>query len=183
MPLRHWSCQFKLLIDPPSYWYNLLSNIDGSLCQLLLLKECIFLSILIKYGLIRRTVVCGEMTTIIRNDQWTSFNSAYELVNSESNKSKVDALIQNKLVRRKILFIRTGNKNYLSFLKASKQYSTGHPPPVINTCLISRIFLEFVTVNISDSVSWNKCINGTSLKRNEVRLILKKCTYFHDYNN
>ena len=29
--------------DPPSYWYNLSSNKDGSLCQLLLLEECIFL--------------------------------------------------------------------------------------------------------------------------------------------
>ena len=29
--------------DPPSYWYNLLSNNDGSVCKLLLLEECIFL--------------------------------------------------------------------------------------------------------------------------------------------
>ena len=28
--------------DPPSYWYNLLSNNDESLCTLLLLKERIF---------------------------------------------------------------------------------------------------------------------------------------------
>ena len=38
--------------DPPSYWYNLSSNNDGSLCKLLLLEKCIFLSILIKCGLI-----------------------------------------------------------------------------------------------------------------------------------
>ena len=29
--------------DPPSYWYNLSSNNNGSLCQLLLLEESIFL--------------------------------------------------------------------------------------------------------------------------------------------
>ena len=43
--------------DPPSYWYNLSSNNDGSLCKLLLLEECMFLYMLIKYGLIRRNVV------------------------------------------------------------------------------------------------------------------------------
>ena len=73
--------------DPPSYWYNLSSNNDGSLCKLLLLKECIFLSMLIKYRLIRRTFACGEMITIIRNDQQTSFKSEYELVNIEIIKS------------------------------------------------------------------------------------------------
>ena len=35
--------------DSPSYWYNLSSNNDGRLCKLLLLKECMFLFILIKY--------------------------------------------------------------------------------------------------------------------------------------
>ena len=32
-------------IDPPSYWYNLSSNNDRSLCKLLLLKECIFFNL------------------------------------------------------------------------------------------------------------------------------------------
>ena len=40
------------VFDPPSYWYNLSSNNDGILCKLLLLEKCIFLSILIKCGLI-----------------------------------------------------------------------------------------------------------------------------------
>ena len=48
-------------------------------CQLLLLGECIFHSVLVKCGLIRRKVVSGEMATIIRNDAWTSFKSEYEL--------------------------------------------------------------------------------------------------------
>ena len=42
------------------------------------------------------------MTTIVRNDQWTSFKSEYELVNIEVNKSKVDILVENKLVRRNV---------------------------------------------------------------------------------
>ena len=55
--------------DPPSYWYNLSSNNDRSLCKLLLLEEHIFKSIMIKHGLIRRKIVCGEKTSIILNDQ------------------------------------------------------------------------------------------------------------------
>ena len=46
--------------DPPSYWYNLSSNKDESLCPLLLLEECFFL-ILVKCGLIRRKVVRGQL--------------------------------------------------------------------------------------------------------------------------
>ena len=54
--------------DPISYWYNLSSNNDGSLCRLLLLEEYIFVSVLLKCGLIRQKVVRGDMTMIILND-------------------------------------------------------------------------------------------------------------------
>ena len=92
-------------------------------------KSVFFKSILIKCGLIRRKVLCGEMTTIIRNDQWTSFKSEYELVDIAINKSKVDVLVQNKLVRRNVYFLRIGNKIILHFSK--------HPN---NTTLV--IFLQ-----------------------------------------
>ena len=107
---------------------------------------------MIKCEHIRRKVVCGEITTIIRNDQWTSFKLEYELVNIEINKSKVDILVKNKLVRRNVYFIRIGNKNYPSFPKASKQYNSGHPLPVMNTCNISRIFLVSIMDDISDYI-------------------------------
>ena len=41
--------------------------------QIIITRRVYFLSMLIKCGLIRRKVVYGEMTTIIRNDQWTLF--------------------------------------------------------------------------------------------------------------
>ena len=56
-----------------------------------------FLSVLIKCGLIRRKFVCDELKIIIRNDQWTSVKSEYELVNIEIIKSKVGVLVENKL--------------------------------------------------------------------------------------
>ena len=79
--------------DPPSYWYNLSSNNEGSVCKLFLLEERIFLFILIKCGLIREKVVRGEMTTIIQKDQCISFISQYELVNVEINKYKIDVIV------------------------------------------------------------------------------------------
>ena len=54
--------------DSPYFWYNLSSNNGNNLCQLLLLEECIFHSILVKCGLIRRKVISGEMATKIRNN-------------------------------------------------------------------------------------------------------------------
>ena len=95
--------------DSSSFWYNFSSNNECSLCQLLLLVECILHSVLVKYGLIRRIVVSGVMIMIIYNDAWTSFKSEYEL-NIESNKSKVDILVQNKVVRRNVYFIRISKK-------------------------------------------------------------------------
>ena len=126
---------------------------------------------LIKCGLIRRKVVCGEMTTIIRNDQQTSFKSEYELLNIEIIESKVDVLIENKLRRRDVSFVRIGNKKYPSFLKVSKQYKSCHPPPVINTCNVSRIFLASIMDEISDSISWNECINNNNMEKVMFRIV------------
>ena len=107
--------------DSPSFWNNLSSNNEGSVCELLLLEECMFHSVLVKCGLIRRKVVSGEMATIIRNDTLTFFKSEYEL-DIEINKSKVDLLVQNKVVRRNVYFLRIGKNNNTSFVKASQQY-------------------------------------------------------------
>ena len=100
-------------------------------------------------------------------DKWKSFVVEYELVTVKINKSKVDVLVRNKLVRRDAYLIRIGNTHFPSYLKASKQYKSGHFPPVINTCHISRTFFYSITIDISDSISWNECINNNSLKRNK----------------
>ena len=81
------------------------------------------------------------MTTIIQKDQLISFISEYDLINVEINKSKVDILVENKLLRRDVSFIRIWNKNYPSHVKASHQYNSSHLPPVTNTCHISRMFI------------------------------------------
>ena len=71
----------------------------------------------------------------------------------------MDILVENKLLRRNVSFIRIGNKNYTSYAKTSQQYNSGHLFPVINTCHLSRMFLQFIKVDISYSICWNDCIN------------------------
>ena len=92
------------------------------------------------------------MITIIRNDQWTSFKSEYEL-NFEIIKSKVDVLVEIKFIRRCVYFIRIRNKNYHSCDKASKQYKSCNPPPVINTYNINHIFFASIMDVIFDFIS------------------------------
>ena len=120
--------------DSPSFWYNLSSNNEVSLCQLLLLEECIFHSVLVKCGLIR------------------------------------DILVQNKIVRRNIYFIRIGNKNNTSFVKVFQQCKSSQHPPLINTCNISRIFLSAIKDDIFDSISWNDCLLNKNLEKSDVQI-------------
>ena len=110
------------------------------------------------------------MTTIIQKDQGISFVSEYEVINVEINKSKSDVLVDSKLLRRDVSFIRISNKNYPPYLKSSQPYNSGYLPPVINNYHISRMFLQSITINISYSTCWNEYINGNRLKRSEVKV-------------
>ena len=133
-------------------------------------RRVYFLSILVKCGLVRRKVVSSEMTTIIWNYQWTSFKSEYEL-DIKIIKSKVDVLFEDNFIRRYVYFIRIGNKNYHSYDKAYKQYKSCHPPPVINTCNISSIFLASIMDEILDSISWNEYINNNNIEKVMFRIV------------
>ena len=128
-----------------------------------------FLSVLIKCGLIRRKVVRSEMTTIIQKKQWMSFILEHELINVKINKSKVNVFVENKLLRRDVLFIRIGNNNYPSYVKSFQQYNSSHLPPVTYTYHVWRMFLQSITIDISYSTYWNDCINSDRLKRCDVQ--------------
>ena len=52
-----------------------------------------FISILLKCGLIRQQIICGDTTTIIVYDKWKSFIAEYELDDVEIINSKVDVLV------------------------------------------------------------------------------------------
>ena len=77
--------------NPPSYWYNLSNKNERILLILLLLED--YLCILEKCEFISRKNVRREMTMIIPKDQGISFISEYELINAETNKSKLDVFI------------------------------------------------------------------------------------------
>ena len=55
--------------DPPSYWYNIYNNNNGSLCELLHVEECILSSILKMCGIIRYQLIRGNMTIYILKDK------------------------------------------------------------------------------------------------------------------
>ena len=82
--------------EPPSLWYKLSDNGKGSLCELLRLGECVFLSTLETCGLIRQKKVNRKMTVSIVQDQYISFISQYELIKVECIKSKVSVVANNK---------------------------------------------------------------------------------------
>ena len=73
--------------------------------------------------------------------------------------------MQNKIVRRNVYFLRIGKKNNILFVKASQQYKSGQPPPLVNTCNIRRIFLAAIMADISDSISWNDLILNKNLEK------------------
>ena len=112
------------------------------------------------------------MITIIQKDPCISFISEFdfELINVEIIKSKVDVLVKNKFLRRVVSFIRIDNKNYPSYVKVPQQYNSSHPPPIIDTCRISRIFIQYITINISNYRCWNDCINSDRLNRYSVQV-------------
>ena len=95
----------------------------------------------------------GEMTTIIQKNQNFLF-----------------ILVKDKLTRRGVLFIRIDNKKISSYVKASQQYNYSHLPPVIDTCPISRMFLQSITIDILDSICFNSYINSNRLKRYDVQI-------------
>ena len=95
IPLLRHLCQLK----------DLIFHLIGIIYHAIMREVYVNYFYLIKCGLIRPTVVRGEMTTIIQKDEWISFILEYELINVEVNKVKVDVLVDNKLFRRDVSFI------------------------------------------------------------------------------
>ena len=99
-----------------------------------------------------------------------SFISEYESINVEINKSKGGVLVDYELLKRDVSFIRIGNTNYPSYPKVSQQYNSGHLPPVTNTCHISCMFLQSITIDVLDSTCWNDYINSNRLNISDDRI-------------
>ena len=124
--------------NPPSYWYNLSNKNERILLILLLLED--YLCILEKCGFISRKNVRREMTMIIPKDQGISFISEYELINAETNKSKLDVFIENRYLRKDVSFIGISKIYILHLTKNPNNTISGHLPPVIHMCHITYMF-------------------------------------------
>ena len=66
--------------------------------------------------MLQKFVHC-DMTTIILFGQYKSIITEYELVNVKINKSKIDVLVENKLLRKEVSFIQVSKKIILHISK------------------------------------------------------------------
>ena len=121
-------------LEPLSFWYNLSDNGAGSFCELLRLEDCIFLSILKIYGIIRQKKFSGKMIVSIVIDQWISFIDQYELTIVEITKSKISVVTNNKQSKRGMIFVRIGTKSTSSYTKATTHFNLRVLPPLIKMC-------------------------------------------------
>ena len=110
-------------LEPPSHWYNISDNSIGSLCELFRLEECVFLSIMRTCGLIRQKMTSGKSSYIIEHLKWNALLSQYELCDVELSTSKSTVIIDNKITRKNMTFIRIGTKSSSSYTKPIKQYN------------------------------------------------------------
>ena len=119
-------------LEPPSYWYNISDNSICSLCELFRLKYCFFFKSIMKIcGLIRQKKVNGMTSISITRDQCIIFISQYQLRNVEIIMFKTGTIIDDKLIRKNLIFIRIGNRSSSSYLKAITQYNHHIIPPII----------------------------------------------------
>ena len=107
-------------LEPPSYWYNISDNGIGSLCELFILEEYVFLSIMRTCGLIRQKITGGKSSYSIEHLKWDALLSQYELRNVEISTSKLAVIGGNKN-RKDMTFIRIGIKSSSLYLKATSQ--------------------------------------------------------------
>ena len=104
-------------LEPPSHWYNISDNGTGSLCELFRLDECVFLSIMRTCGLIRQKITGGKSSYSIEHLKWDALLSQYELCDVEISTSKFTLIIDNKITRKNMTFIRIGTKSSSSYTK------------------------------------------------------------------
>jgi len=114
----------------------------GGLCELFLLQDCVFLSIMKTCGIIQQKKVNGKMSTSIARDKWNIFLSQYKLNNVEMSMSKIRIVIDNKLTRKNMTFIRIGTKSSLSYSKPATQYTHQVLPPLIKMRQWTHLFLK-----------------------------------------
>ena len=70
-------------------------------------------------GLIRQKKVNGKTSIYVEKDEWNTFLSQYEVCNDELSTSKTSIVIDKKLIRKNMTFVRIGIKSSSSYLRAT----------------------------------------------------------------
>ena len=107
----------------------------------------VFLSIMKTCGLIQQKKVNGKMSTSIARDKWNIFLSQYKLNNVEISMSKIRLVIDDKLTRKNLTFIRIGTKSSLSYSKPATQYTHQVLPPLIKIRQLTHLFLSSISID------------------------------------
>ena len=95
------------------------------------------------------------MSTSISRDKRNTFFSQYQLNNVEIAMSKM-RIIDDKLTRKNLTFIRIGTKLSLSYSKPTTQYIYLVLPPVIQMRRLTHLFLNSISIDILDTINWSE---------------------------
>ena len=106
-------------------------------------------------GLIQQKKANGNTSTSISRDKWNMFLSQYKLNNVEISMSKL-RIVDSKLTRKNMTFIRIGTKSSLSYPKPATQYSLQVLPPFIKMRQLTHLFLNSISTDILDTINWSE---------------------------
>ena len=83
------------------------------------------------------------------------FLSQYELNNVEISMSKL-RIVDSKLTRKNMIFIRIGTKSLLSYPKLATQYSLQVLPPFIKMRQFTHLLFNSISPYILDTINWSE---------------------------
>ena len=106
-------------------------------------------------GIIQQKKVNGNTSTSISRDKWNMFLSQYKLNNVEISMSKL-RIVDSKLTRKNMPFIRIGTKSSLSYSKPATQYTHQVLPTLIKMRQLTHLFLNSISTDILETINWSE---------------------------
>ena len=92
----------------------------------------------------------------MEKDKWITFLSHRELTEIEIIMSKTSIIIDYKLIRKTMTFVRIGTKSISTYIKATTQFNLRILPPLIKMRQLIHNFLNLISTDILEMVYWSK---------------------------